>query len=143
VNDPHKYLPKKDYRLAWIPKQSETVIRASQRRERQLGVPAGIPIHLTSRLVAPSTNRSLCQPTVASYSTFSFSGVLPKHGIWLAILCITRIEIVLEFYLWVEELFPDFFLDHDLQLFYLLFGLLLQKAIGFHMGVMVTVPLEQ
>src|SRR5512140_22296 len=76
VNDPHGNLRKNELRLTWIPQQSETVIRASHRRERQLGVPAGIPIHLTSRLMAPSKLRSLCQPTVASYSTFSSIGVL-------------------------------------------------------------------
>jgi hypothetical protein len=82
VNDPHGDLQKKVLRLAWIPEQSETVIRASLSRERQLGVPADIPIHLKYRLMAPSIKRSLCQP-LADCSTTQFSsfGVLAKHGI--------------------------------------------------------------
>jgi hypothetical protein len=78
---PRTTKPCSRYPPFWIPKQSKTVIRASHRRERQLGVPAGIPIRLIYGLVAPSTKRSLCQPSGASYSTFSSFGVSSAHEV--------------------------------------------------------------
>jgi len=70
------------YRLAWIPDQLESNLRASF-TERQLAVPTGIPVRLNIELGAPLSKRPVCQPVAARYSTFSClvvpTGMTTKH----------------------------------------------------------------
>ena len=70
VFDLHANLASSKFRLAWIPDQLESNLRASF-TERQLAVPTGIPVRLNIELGAPLRKRPVCQPVAARYSTFS------------------------------------------------------------------------
>jgi hypothetical protein len=63
--------------LPWIPDEPESSLRDSF-TEQQLAVPTGIPIQLTYELGAPLRERSLCQPVIVRYT--SFSCLVVSHG---------------------------------------------------------------
>ena len=80
VNDVHpNLLGRISYGWRGYPKSQNLTCVLPRLRERQLAVPAGIPVRLLFRLMAPDNKRPLCQPCTGNDTTFSCVVVNAVH----------------------------------------------------------------